>query len=172
MAQSTARAVTLQNFENPQGLSQSGTFVKMEISGGRELVTALTKLGNRRDIERVVQRAQQRALVPVVEAAKQLAPNRTGALAESIAARPANVRKHRDFDPSDLKPTVVGPAGWQFYGQFVEFGTARIAARPFLRPAWESNKDRVLQTHTKILANEIEKRAARLARKAAKAARG
>ena len=161
---SKARAMTLQNFENPAGMGQSGTFIQFEMSGGPELIAALAKLGNRRDIDR----AQQRALAPVVEEAKRLAPDRTGALAKSIKARPGKADRSIGWDPSDLKPTVVGPDRDQFYGQFVEFGTSRIAARPFLRPAWEKNKDRVLNTHTRIVADEIERRAARLARKAAK----
>jgi HK97 gp10 family phage protein len=35
---------------------------------------------------------------------------------------------------------AVGPhKGWPYYGSFVEFGTAHMAAQPFARPAFDRN---------------------------------
>lgn len=53
-------------------------------------------------------------------------------------------------------------AGEAFYWRFLEFGTKYIAARPFLRPAFESKKNEALDTIKKKLADAIEKTAKRL----------
>ena len=50
-----------------------------------------------------------------------------------------------------------------------EFGTVNHPPHPFMRPAWLANKTRALDTMKKELWEEIQKAAARLARKAAKA---
>lgn len=43
----------------------------------------------------------------------------------------------------DQRVTVdVGIRGKAYYWRFVEFGTAKMAARPFLRPAFEENKEK------------------------------
>lgn len=47
-----------------------------------------------------------------------------------------------------------------------EFGNAHHGPQPHLRPAWDSNVQRVLQGITKSLADQIEKARKRLARKA------
>jgi HK97 gp10 family phage protein len=33
---------------------------------------------------------------------------------------------------------------WVGYGRYVEFGTVKIAAHPWMRPTWDSNKDQLL----------------------------
>ena len=55
-----------------------------------------------------------------------------------------------------------------YYWQYLEFGTSRMAARPFLRPAFESTKNAALQRIKLRLRTEIEKTALKLAKKAAK----
>jgi len=39
---------------------------------------------------------------------------------------------------------AVGPARKVFYGRFVEFGTVKMSAKPFLRPAFDYGSDRAL----------------------------
>jgi HK97 gp10 family phage protein len=50
-----------------------------------------------------------------------------------------------------------------------EFGTERMQANPFMRPAWDQEKDGALQIIRDELGNEIASAAARLAKKKAKA---
>lgn len=56
-------------------------------------------------------------------------------------------------------------AGATYYWRFLEFGTAKMAARPFLRPAFETKKEAAL----KEIVSSLSKGIARLARKLAKA---
>lgn len=46
-----------------------------------------------------------------------------------------------------------------YYWRYLEFGTSRMAAKPFLRPAFESGKHEALRRITETLGNEIEKAA-------------
>lgn len=68
----------------------------------------------------------------VVEEAKSRAPVRTGTLRDSIRVR--RVNQYRN-------DVVVGAP----YGQFVEFGTSRMAAQPFFIPAAESVRDEFIK---------------------------
>jgi HK97 gp10 family phage protein len=53
---------------------------------------------------------------------------------------------------------IVGPRREAFYAtQFVELGTSKMAARPWMRPAFESSVDPVLRE----IANQLRKRLAR-----------
>lgn len=56
------------------------------------------------------------------------------------------------------------------YSQFMEFGTATHAAQPFMRPAWEDKKQEAFDRLADDLRVEIDKAAARAARKAARQA--
>lgn len=49
-----------------------------------------------------------------------------------------------------------GP-GSVFYWRFLEFGTSKMAARPFMRPALENNQQRVTDTVVASLNTEIDK---------------
>jgi HK97 gp10 family phage protein len=51
----------------------------------------------------------------------------------------------------------VGPVKKGFWSLFLEFGTARMAARPFIRPAFEARKFAVLEKFTSTVREEIAK---------------
>ena len=51
--------------------------------------------------------------------------------------------------PSKGKPND----GW--YAHFLEFGTSKMSAKPFLRPAIESRQDEVLQTTKQYIATRL-----------------
>jgi HK97 gp10 family phage protein len=63
----------------------------------------------------------------------------------------------------------AGPGGHP-KAQQQEFGNARHPAQPFIRPAWDATKDRVLDLVRILLGAEIERTAARAAKRAARAA--
>ena len=44
-----------------------------------------------------------------------------------------------------------------FYGRFVEFGTSKMAAKPFLRPAYDAARARALQAVQERMAAEVRK---------------
>ena len=50
-----------------------------------------------------------------------------------------------------------------------EFGTARQPARPWMRPSWDSHRERVLKSFAGDLKARIEKAAKRYAAKMARA---
>lgn len=77
-----------------------------------------------------------RGLEPVAESARLKAPVRTGELRRSIKTRA--IRNERNM----VEGAVVATAP---HAPFVEFGTRKMAAQPFLRPAF-------LETHRQSLA--------------------
>lgn len=52
-----------------------------------------------------------------------------------------------------------------YYWRFVEFGTAKMSARPFLRPAFEATKVRAVETIAAVLRQRIAKETLSLPRK-------
>ena len=44
-----------------------------------------------------------------------------------------------------------------FYGRFLEFGTSRMAAKPFLRPAYDAAVQKALQAVQDRMAEEVKK---------------
>lgn len=64
--------------------------------------------------------------------ARNICPKRTGNLAGSITVgHPSG----RDTQPGDLEIEIGPTAG---YGAYVEFGTSRMGARPYMTPAAET----------------------------------
>ena len=57
------------------------------------------------------------------------------------------------------------------YSMFMEFGTGTHQAQPYMRPAWEGKKMEAFNRLADDLRSEIDKAAARAARKAARAAK-
>lgn len=64
----------------------------------------------------------------------------------------------------------VGPDVKQFHAHLQEFGTINHSPQPFMRPAFDQQKGRVLEIIASDLGAEIEKAAKRARRKAAKLA--
>lgn len=79
----------------------------------------------------------------IASIARQLCPVDTGALRDSIA-----IETYAGHRPGfgTAKRIVVG----QFYAPFVEFGTSRMAAQPFLMPAFEAVKGHILADMKRI----------------------
>lgn len=76
----------------------------------------------------------------VRQAASDNAPRRTGTLAASIVKELGKKSKQGET------AVKVGPNKKAFYGLFVELGTVKMSARPFLFPALESNRAAVRNT--------------------------
>lgn len=91
----------------------------MTVVLNRSAIAALGGEDSRRALESVARQVADRA--------RSSAPRRSGALAESIGYEV-------DRDGAEL----VARVSWSrdaFYGLFVELGTSRMSAQPFLRPA-------------------------------------
>jgi HK97 gp10 family phage protein len=75
----------------------------------------------------------------IESAAKAHAPRDTGTLAESIAA----VEIRRGQRPGVVRFSVgVGPEA--FYAFFIEYGTSKMVAKPFMRPALIASGQRAI----------------------------
>lgn len=152
---------------------------KVGLDGFDELSAALRDLS--RTVQRnVVTRALVKAGEPVVVAAKQAAPVDSGDLKEAIIA--SSSADHGRRSKGDVSYAYIGPSYSKFdanyapHGHLVEFGTAaryhkngkyvgQAPAQPFLRPAWDSQKQSVISNFTVTLRSEIEKAVARAERK-------
>lgn len=145
----------------------------------RELGKRLTK--------GVVQRALLKAVRPVEEDAKTRVRVRRGNVKRRIAVSTKLSRRQKRAAKASGKgkPLVeiyVGAAPAR-HAHLLEFGTGprrhkksgkstgSMPPFPFMRPAWDGNKDRVLATFGKEMWIEIEKAAKRLARRNAKGTR-
>lgn len=164
--------------------------MKVDFKGGKELEAALRSLGKRVTAKNVAKRALTKAAEPIRDRAKSLAPDdpATGAgkyLRDSIKAAPgkrsrgdrvwALVGIDSDVDPDKYvqrkngrgdyrDPGVAGVAG------IMEFGAParNIPPHPFLGPAWATEGPKSPDRIAAELRSEIDKSAARAARKAAR----
>lgn len=144
--------------------------VTVRLSGFRETERALAELGKRAGKD-VLRRVGRQALKPVLDTAKLLVPVDEGDLRDSLVISTRLSRsaaRNARGDPRDTVTVRMGTTNRN--GVPREFGSIRSPAEPFIRPAWELNKQGVLQFVTRELDREIVKtrgrqlaRAARLA---------
>ena len=139
-------------------------FFRVQLEGYAELERALRELP-KAAAKGVLRTAMRKAGQQVVDAASAAAPKDTGALAESLAlsTRLTKGQRRRRRKKGDVElflgPTYPSGA----HGHLVEFGTAHMAKRPFLRPAWDGLVDNVLKDFGNAMWAAIEKAARRLA---------
>jgi len=134
--------------------------VKMEVHGLKELERKLLEMSPK--LAKNALRAAVAAGARVVAAeARKNVPVDSGTLRRSIYTK--QIRE----ESGDTQQTFYVGArqgkkeqakkrdGWYF--PFVEFGTEKMAARPFMRPAFESTKDAAVQAIKTRLAERIDK---------------
>lgn len=143
------------------------TTVKFE--GGRELEAALSKLPASIG-KPVLRRVSKAALKPVEDTARSLAPVADGQLRDSIVTSTRLTPRQAKAAKREGKSSIEMYTGTKNEAAVPqEFGTVNHAAQPFMRPAWDANKEGVLRHVGEQLGGEIEKAATRLAKKRAKA---
>lgn len=170
--------------------------ITVSTSGFRALDQALGELP-KATARNVLIRTIKKAGKPIADEASRLAlPGKTGKLSSRIAvsARLKNkvgaaeyhaalrdglgkaaavsaLRDARRAAKGSFAEMFVGPArGVLRYAHLVEFGTVHSAPKPFMRPAWDSNKRQALDIIRKELGTEIIMAAKRLARSKTKSA--
>lgn len=157
------------------GVTTMGSRSSVRIEGLKELDRALSQLP-KATAKNVLRRTAIRALAPVIADAKLRVPVDEGDLRDSLkVAGKLSKRQQR----KNAKAVAEGKAAVQLYAgpaalphaHLVEFGTSHMPPQPFMRPAWDANKMKVLELIRLDLGNEIERAAARLARKAARTSR-
>lgn len=168
----------------------ASTTVKVE--GLKELEQAMAELG-RATSRNVARRALMRAGQPVADQAKKLVPVDTGGLRDSIvvstklANKPgagafaAAMRGGATRSEAGQAMRAAAKAGGRSnieayigagqlpHAHLIEFGSVNNAPQPYLRPAWDAGKQKVLDDIKGFLAEEVAKATQRAARKALKA---
>jgi HK97 gp10 family phage protein len=172
--------------------------MQITTQGLRELDRALAELPKATQ-RRVLVRVLKEQAGEMVQDAKNRAPFRFGDLWESITVserRPAGysdagtiaysgvlrgggtqaeavtaLRSARRANPNEFARVWVGP-GRHPQAITQEFGTYFHPPQPFMRPAWDETRPRMLRGISTALRREIDRAVARLAKRAARQAGG
>lgn len=164
--------------------------MKVTVKGGREAQAALRAIGNQVTARRIGRKAIKPSADIIAAKAASLAPDdpATGAgrfLAASIKSGPSKSRDKdqvwirvgidQSIDPPKQVQRKNGKGSYRDPGVagvavIMEFGApgGNIAPRPFMGPAWESEKEATAQRITDAVLTEATKAAERAARKRAK----
>lgn len=143
--------------------------ITVKVEGLSELQASLRELPDA-TAKSVIRRVLKKRGEPIAERARSLVPVDQGDLRDSITVTTRLSRrqraKHRKIGPDDIEMFVgAGPLP---QAHLQEFGTEHSSPQPFMRPAWDAEKDGVLEGIKQDLWLEIEKAANRLARRALK----
>ena len=166
--------------------------VSVQVTGLKDLDRALGELP-KSVAKATLVRTLKKAGEPIAQAARAAAPIDDGTLRDSIvvsarlknkvgmaefgaamkaglgvgAARAALRDARRAAGGGSFAEMYVGPSqgkGVLRYAHLQEFGTSKHAAHPFMRPAWDSEKDNALAIIRRELGNEIMAAARRVGR--------
>lgn len=154
--------------------------VKVRIDGLRDLRDGLNQL-TKATAKNVMRRVLKKRAQPIANHAESLAPVEHGTLKQSVVVGTQLSRRQKRYQKREHKDEVfvfVGPGPLK-QATLQEFGTVNHDPQPYMRPAWDANKNRVLSDIKQDMAIEVNKSIARRQRreankaaKAAKAAKG
>lgn len=145
--------------------------ISMDLTGEREIVRALRNL-SRGQQNKAFRKSFRTAAKHIRDRAAAKAPRDTGRLARSLKVRAG--RRSREGPsitiiseganttskgaPKRSRAKRLGQfRGETYYGGFVEYGTSRQAAQPFLRPAFDETLAATESTVRRELAAEIDR---------------
>lgn len=144
------------------------SIVEMRVVGLAELTKAMRELPV--EVHASALRPAVSAAAGVVQKDARLrAPRDTGTLAKAIYRT-----RSRSLSSGTMETAIVGVRFGKryrkrgqdaWYWKFIEFGTSKMAARPFLRPAFESTKKKQLDAMVLSLKKGIARAAEKLRRK-------
>jgi HK97 gp10 family phage protein len=149
--------------------------MEIKLEGFAELQRKLAEFGPK--VEKAGMRAATRAAAVVFrDAIRQTAPVRTGTLKANVVVNSrrsgdrwitrygarikpgkkvayANTRANRRAGRVGKKFELPSPA---FYGRFLEYGTSKMSARPFMRPQFSPNVPRALEAFKARMRKAVE----------------
>lgn len=137
----------------------------VKVEGLREVNDALGQLPKATG-RNVMRRVAVKRLQPIADDMKAKAPVHVAELRESIGVTTRKPKSRRKISEVEA---YAGP-GRQPQAHLQEFGTSRHGPQPFARPAWDAGKGDLLPGLADDFWDEINKAAARLARKTARLA--
>ena len=129
----------------------------IDVNGLDEVLKKLKKLPEKVQ-KRVLVGAVRAGAKPIIKEAKRLVPVRTGTLKKSIG-----VVKRRSKDKNIIHYTVAPrkkKGGW--YAHYVEFGTSKMSAKPFMRPAYEKEGENSIKFVREYMKKRVDKEIAKL----------
>lgn len=143
--------------------------VTVRVDGLKELQKAMQSLG-RKTSNRIAVKAMRKGGAIVRDKARSLAPvlkesvphRRAGTLRKSIQSR-TKVGKNgrtdayiwvKGLSTKSGKSSAYNPRD-PFYWRYLEFGTSKMPARPFMRPAFQQSKEQAAQAIIDTLQQEI-----------------
>lgn len=122
----------------------------MELTGMDELLKKVESMGKKG--EKIENKALKKAGKLILEEAKENAPVRKENLKKGL--KMSGILKK-----GSNKYVVVGIQRGDnskiFYGKFLEFGTSKMAAKPFMAPAFENKKEEAKEIIKKELKNAL-----------------
>ena len=148
--------------------------IRVKVDGLREIANALHTQLPAATSKNVMQRVLKKRAKPIAATAEAQVAVKTGDLKKSITVSTKLTKRQRRQHKKmhrDEVDVFVGP-GSDPAGHLQEFGSSKHPAQPFMRPAWDAHESTLLEGIGEDMWAEIEKASARLARKAAKAAKG
>jgi HK97 gp10 family phage protein len=124
-----------------------GANFNLEIEGWDELEDKLRALGVEINSQELLEDSMNEGAEVVRSAIASSAPYRTGQLSGNIQVSRQGRKKY------SLR---IGPSGRGFYGRFLEYGTSRMAARPFVRPAFDGVRSEAERTISEAIWRAVE----------------
>lgn len=122
----------------------------IRLEGGKQIAKNLKAMDEKLR-KKAVDPALRAGIKKFVVEAQSRAPVDTGQLRDSIKARKDNKAGTRGSTVY-----VAGVIRSAFYWQFIEFGTSRMSAKPFLRPAFQSTVDDQVRTTLDTLRKKLK----------------
>jgi len=135
------------------------------IQGLSELLKAMRELP--RTVERKVLRSGVLAGATIIrKSAQEFAVRRSGLMARAIRVafnRTESIQGRAVYHVFVSARVRGGKKNWPpFYWRYVEFGTVKMAAKPFMRPGFDVSSGQAASAITNKLADGVEKEAQKL----------
>jgi HK97 gp10 family phage protein len=127
--------------------------VEFQVNGLSELDAALAEL-DLINQKKTLQGALMKGALPIMKDAKRRAPEDEGDLKKAIGRKRLKKTEYPSVSVQ-IKESRRNP--YPYYWRFIEHGTSKKAATPFLRPAFEQNVQLAIQLFTEELAKRIDK---------------
>ena len=148
--------------------------VTLEIRGLAELDEKLKLLGNDLGLK-ALNAALMAAAKPIMDAVKANAPIASAPYYRYWKGKKGSGQTRKLIQPGKLRASVkrkriknvedaavsIGIKNKAFYWHFIEHGTSRMAARPFMRPAFDANVEKCTEIFAERLRKQISRIAAR-----------
>lgn len=128
--------------------------MSVEIKGLEELIKKLTSIPNKLE-KKVIRSAVRQGANVIKSKAQEYVPVDKGELKKSIKV--SGARSKPGVIAFRIRPVGSKKKGISvFYGRFQEFGTSKMAAQPFMRPAYDEAGDDVINVVIDTIKSKLD----------------